>query len=144
MRSRNNLSSLLGAVKDTQIVLQSQKRKYSCSKRVFSGVYSRIAVMGGVLTQKDNPLDHEGMPCRDGKTLQELYENYGVRQHTIAKMSDMALITVNTLVFMTEQKLDEVIQSMVENFHIELLLGERYGLKVAVRTEEKAIEKGGL
>jgi len=106
-------------------------------------VYSRIAVTGGVMTQKDNPLDHECVPCRDGKTLQELFENYGVRQHTIAKMSDIAF-TVNTLVFMTEQELDEVIQSMVENFHIELLLGERYGLKVAVRTEKKAIEKGWL
>jgi hypothetical protein len=44
---------------------------------------------------------------------------------------------------MTEQELDEVIQSMVENFHIELLLGERYGLKVAVRTEKKQLRKVG-
>ncbi len=95
------------------------------------------------MTQKDNPLDHEGVPCRHGKTLQDLFENYGVQQRTIAKMSDMAF-TVNILVFMTEQELDEVIQSRVENFHIELLLGERYGLKVAVRTEKKGIEKGGL
>jgi hypothetical protein len=41
---------------------------------------------------------------------------------------------------MTEQELDDVIQTMVENFHIELLFGERYGLKAAVRAEKKAIE----
>ncbi len=43
-------------------------------------------------------------------------------------MRDM-VFTVNTLIAMTEQELDEVIQTMVENFHIELLLGQRYGLK---------------
>jgi hypothetical protein len=29
---------------------------------------------------------------------------------------------------------------MVENFHIELLFGERYGVKAAIRAEKKAIE----
>jgi hypothetical protein len=52
--------------------------------------------------------------------------------------------TVNTLVQMTELELDEVIQIMLEDFHIGLLLGERYGLKVAVQAEKKTIEEGGL
>jgi hypothetical protein len=43
--------------------------------------------------------------------------------HTLAQMRDM-VFTVNTLIAMTEQELDEVIQTMVENFHIELLLGQ--------------------
>jgi hypothetical protein len=94
------------------------------------------------MTHKDNPLAYEfftGMPRREGKTLEELFENYGVRHHTLAKMSDMGF-TVNTLIRMTEQELDEVIQTMVENFHIELLFGERYGVKAAIRAEKKAIE----
>jgi hypothetical protein len=52
--------------------------------------------------------------------------------------------TVNTLVQMTEPELDEVIQIMLEDFHIGLLLGERYGFKVAVQAEKKTIEEGGL
>jgi hypothetical protein len=58
-------------------------------------------------------------------------------------MSDMGF-TVNTLVRMTEPELDEVIQIMLEDFHMGLLLGERYGLKVAVWAEKKTIEEGGL
>ncbi|CAM6019410.1 unnamed protein product [Sphagnum balticum] len=95
------------------------------------------------MTQKDNPLAHEGMPRWEGKSLGQLFEKFGVRRHTIAKMSDMAF-TVNTLVRMTEPELDEVIQIMLEDFLMGLLLGERYGLKVAVRVEKKTIEEGGL
>jgi hypothetical protein len=94
------------------------------------------------MAHKDSPLAYEfftGMPRREGKTLEELFENYGVRHHTLAKMSDLGF-TVNTLIRMTEQELDEVIQTMVENFHIELLFGERYGVKAAIRAEKKAIE----
>jgi hypothetical protein len=58
----------------------------------------------------------------------QLFEYYGMWHHTLAQMSDMGF-TVNTLIAMTEQELDEVIQTMVENFHIQLVLGERYGLK---------------
>jgi hypothetical protein len=95
------------------------------------------------MTQKDNPLAHEGMPRWEGKSLGEMFEKFGVRRHTIAKMSDMAF-TVNTLVRMTEPELDEVIQIMLEEFHMGLLLGERDGLQVAVRVEKKTIEEGGL
>jgi hypothetical protein len=95
------------------------------------------------MTQKDNPLAHEGMPRWEGKSLGEMFEKFGVRRHTIAKMSDMEF-TVNTLVRMTEPELDEVIQIMLEDFHMGLLLGERYGLKIAVRVEKKTIEEGEL
>ncbi|CAM6044037.1 unnamed protein product [Sphagnum compactum] len=94
------------------------------------------------MAQKDNPLAYEfftGMPRRETRTLEDLFDNYGVRHQTLAKISDMGF-TVNTLIRMTEQELDDVIQTMVENFHIELLFGERYGLKAAVRAEKKAIE----
>ncbi len=94
------------------------------------------------MAQKDNPLAYEfftGMPRQETRTLEDLFDNYGVRHQTLAKISDMGF-TVNTLIRMTEQELDDVIQTMVENFHIELLFGERYGLKAAVRAEKKAIE----
>jgi len=94
------------------------------------------------MAQKDNPLAYEfftGMPRRETRTLEDLFDNYGVRHQTLAKINDMGF-TVNTLIRMTEQELDDVIQTMVENFHIELLFGERYGLKAAVRAEKKAIE----
>ncbi len=80
------------------------------------------------MTKKDNPLAHEGMPRWEGKSLGEQFEKFGVRCHTIAKMSDMGC-TVNTLVRMTKPELDEVIQIMLEDFHMGLLLGERYGLR---------------
>jgi len=80
------------------------------------------------MTQKDNPLAHESMPRWEGKSLGEQFEKFGVRCHTIAKMSDMGC-TVNTLVRMTKPELDEVIQIMLEDFHMGLLLGERYGLR---------------
>jgi hypothetical protein len=45
---------------------------------------------------------------------------------------------------MTEPELDEVIHIMLEDFRMGLLLGERYGLKVAVRAEKKKLRKVGF
>jgi hypothetical protein len=45
---------------------------------------------------------------------------------------------------MTEPELFEVIQIMLEDFHMGLLLGDWYGLKVAAWAEKKTIEEGGL
>lgn len=95
------------------------------------------------MAQKDNPLAYEfgftGMPRREAKTLEDLFKNYGVRLQTIARMCDMGF-TVNTLLRMTEQELDDVIATMVENYQVELLFGERYGIKSAVRAEKKSLD----
>lgn len=96
------------------------------------------------MTQKDNPLAHEGVPLWEGKSLGELFEKFGVRAPHHRQDEWYMGFTVNTLVQMTEPELDEVIQIMLEDFHIGLLLGERYGFKVAVQAEKKTIEEGGL
>jgi hypothetical protein len=104
---------------------------------------SAMCEMTMAMPQKDNPLACEfgftGMARREVKTLEDFFKNYGVRLQTIARMCDMGF-TVNTLIRMTEQELDDVIATMVDNYHVELLFGEKYGIKSAVRAEKKALD----
>eukprot|EP00249_Psilotum_nudum_P007044 c20267_g1_i1 orf=376-1494(-) len=77
---------------------------------------------------------------RDINPLRDLFKDYGVRMTTIAKVVEMGF-TVNTLVNMTEQEIDDVIKTMLECYRIELLVGERYGFKSAIRAEKKRQEE---
>nr|AAF23870.1 WelLFY protein [Welwitschia mirabilis] len=72
--------------------------------------------------------------------LEELFRNYGVRYITMTKMMEMGF-TVSTLLNMTEQELDEVIRTLVEIYRMELLVGEKYGIKSAVRAEKRRLEE---
>lgn len=68
------------------------------------------------------------------RSLEDLFRDYGVRASTVAKVTEMGF-TVSTLVNMTEEEIEDVInKSMVD---VELLLGERYGLKSAIRAEKR-------
>lgn len=49
--------------------------------------------------------------------------------------------TVSTLVNMTEAELDDVIQTISDILQMELLVGERYGIKSAVRAEKKHLDE---
>ncbi|KAH9329062.1 hypothetical protein KI387_001170 [Taxus chinensis] len=72
--------------------------------------------------------------------LEELFRNYGVRYITLTKMVDMGF-TVNTLVNMTEQELDDVVRTLVEIYRIDLLVGEKYGIKSAIRAERRRFDE---
>lgn len=74
------------------------------------------------------------------KLLEDLFNDYGVRLTTIAKFMELGF-TVSTLVNMTEQEIDDVIKTMLEGYHVELLVGEKYGLKAAIRAERKRQEE---
>nr|BAA93436.1 GpLFY [Gnetum parvifolium] len=72
--------------------------------------------------------------------LEELFRHYGVRYITMTKMMEMGF-TVNTLVNMTEQELDEAIRTLVEIYRMELLVGEKYGIKSAIRAERRRLDE---
>ena len=49
--------------------------------------------------------------------------------------------TVSTLVDMKEEELDDMMNSLSHLFRWELLVGERYGIKAAVRAERRRLEE---
>nr|AAF77606.1 ZamfuLFY protein [Zamia furfuracea] len=73
-------------------------------------------------------------------SLEDLFRHYGVRYVTLTKMVEMGF-TVNTLVNMTEQEVDDVIRALVEIYRTDLLVGEKYGIKSAVRAERKRLDE---
>nr|AAD38872.1 WelNdly protein [Welwitschia mirabilis]AAD41615.1 NEEDLY homolog [Welwitschia mirabilis] len=77
---------------------------------------------------------------KDLKSLEDLFKNYGVRYLTLAKMSEMGF-TASTLINMTEEEIDELMKTLVEIYHVDLLIGERYGIKSAVRAEKKRLQE---
>nr|QVX19917.1 LEAFY 1 [Anemia villosa] len=74
------------------------------------------------------------------KSLEDLFKDYGVRTATTMGVLEMGF-TVSTLVSMTEKEVDEVIKTMVEGLHMDLLVGERYGMKSALRAERRRREE---
>nr|QVX19924.1 LEAFY 3 [Equisetum giganteum] len=49
--------------------------------------------------------------------------------------------TVSTLVNMTELEIDDLVQALLDGFHPDLLVGEKYGLKSAIRAEKRRLEE---
>lgn len=72
--------------------------------------------------------------------LEELFQAYGIRYYTAAKIAELGF-TVNTLVDMKDEELDEMMNSLSQIFRWELLVGERYGIKAAVRAERRRIDE---
>nr|ADO33969.1 NEEDLY protein [Pinus armandii] len=73
------------------------------------------------------------------KSLEDLFKEYGVRYLTLAKMTEMGF-TANTLVNMTEEEIEDLMKTLVELYHMDLLIGERYGIKSAIRAEKKRLQ----
>uniref|UniRef100_A0A803NB82 Floricaula/leafy-like transcription factor n=1 Tax=Chenopodium quinoa TaxID=63459 RepID=A0A803NB82_CHEQI len=71
--------------------------------------------------------------------LEELFQAYGIRYYTAAKIAEMGF-TVNTLVDMKEEEVDEMMNSLSHLFRWDLLVGERYGIKAAIRAERRRLE----
>ncbi|KDP22528.1 hypothetical protein JCGZ_26359 [Jatropha curcas] len=72
--------------------------------------------------------------------LEELFQAYGIRYYTAAKIAELGF-TVNTLLNMKDEELDEMMNSLCQIFRWDLLVGERYGIKAAVRAERRRLEE---
>lgn len=75
--------------------------------------------------------------------LEELFQAYGIRYHTAAKIAELGF-TVNTLLDMKDEELDEMMNSLGHLFRWELLVGERYGIKAAIRAERRRLDEDDL
>nr|AAT57872.1 leafy/floricaula-like protein [Hevea brasiliensis]AAT57873.1 leafy/floricaula-like protein [Hevea brasiliensis] len=72
--------------------------------------------------------------------LEELFQAYGIRYYTAAKIAELGF-TVNTLVDMKDEELDEMMNSLSQILRWDLLVGERYGIKAAVRAERRRLDE---
>ena len=72
--------------------------------------------------------------------IEELFQAYGIRYYTAAKIAELGF-TVSTLLGMKEEELDEMMNSVSQIFRWELLVGERFGIKAAVRAERRRLEE---
>nr|O22621.1 RecName: Full=Protein ALF; AltName: Full=Aberrant leaf and flower protein [Petunia x hybrida]AAC49912.1 ALF protein [Petunia x hybrida] len=72
--------------------------------------------------------------------LEEMFQAYGIRYYTAAKITELGF-TVNTLLDMKDDELDDMMNSLSQIFRWELLVGERYGIKAAIRAERRRLEE---
>ncbi|XP_041992900.1 floricaula protein-like [Salvia splendens] len=75
-------------------------------------------------------------PPRELGGLEELFQAYGIRYFTAAKIAELGF-TVNTLLDMRDEELDDMMNSLCQIFRWDLLVGERYGIRAAVRAERR-------
>nr|ALP44209.1 LEAFY-like protein [Vuralia turcica] len=83
------------------------------------------------------PVAHPARALLGG--LEDLFHAYGVRYYTAAKVADLGF-TANTLLDMKDEELDDMMNSLSQIFRWDLLVGERYGIKAAVRAERRRID----
>ncbi|CAL1389245.1 unnamed protein product [Linum trigynum] len=81
-------------------------------------------------------------PARDlvMSGLEGLFQTYGIRYYTVAKIAELGF-TVSTLLEMKEEELDEMMTNLSQIFRWELFVGERFGVKAAVRAERRRLEE---
>ncbi|CAH8364242.1 unnamed protein product [Eruca vesicaria subsp. sativa] len=72
--------------------------------------------------------------------LEGLFGPYGVRFYTTAKIAELGF-TASTLVGMKDEELEDMMNSLSHIFRWELLVGERYGVKAAVRAERRRLQE---
>lgn len=63
-----------------------------------------------------------------------------MQQSTVAVMGQMGF-TLSTLINMKDEEVDFVIKSMIEEYHLDLLMGEQFGIKAAVRAKRRLLEE---
>ncbi|KAF8051873.1 hypothetical protein N665_1658s0009 [Sinapis alba] len=73
-------------------------------------------------------------------SLEGLFGPYGVRFYTAAKIAELGF-TASTLVGMKDEELEDMMNSLSHIFRWELLVGERYGIKAAVRAERRRLQE---
>nr|AAO73068.1 LEAFY-like protein 1 [Idahoa scapigera] len=72
--------------------------------------------------------------------LEELFGAYGIRFYTAAKITELGF-TASTLLGMKDEELEDMMNSLSHIFRCELLVGERYGIKAAVRAERRRLQE---
>jgi hypothetical protein len=72
--------------------------------------------------------------------LEELFQAYGIRYYTAAKIAELGF-TVSTLVNMKDDELDDMMNSLSQIFRWDLLVGERYGIKASIRAERRRLDE---
>ncbi|CAA2948253.1 protein ALF [Olea europaea var. sylvestris] len=82
------------------------------------------------------PMQTFSVRARELGSLEDLLQPYGIRYFTAAKIAELGF-TVNTLLDMKDEELDEMMNSLSHIFRWDLLVGERYGIKAAVRAERR-------
>ncbi|KAK9278744.1 hypothetical protein L1049_028320 [Liquidambar formosana] len=75
--------------------------------------------------------------------LEDLFQAYGIRYYTAAKIAELGF-TVSTLLDMKDEELDDMMNSLSQIFRWDLLVGERYGIKAAVRAERRRLDDEDL
>ncbi|CAL0325255.1 unnamed protein product [Lupinus luteus] len=75
--------------------------------------------------------------------LEELFHDYGIRYYTAAKVAELGF-TASTLLDMKDEELDDMMNSLSQIFRWDLLVGERYGIKAAVRAQRRRIDEQEL
>ncbi|CAO2043569.1 unnamed protein product [Urochloa humidicola] len=82
-------------------------------------------------------------PVSVPRELEDLVAGYGVRPSTVARISELGF-TASTLLAMTERELDDMMAALAGLFRWDLLLGERFGLRAALRAERgRVLSLGG-
>lgn len=71
--------------------------------------------------------------------LEDLFQAYGIRYYTAAKIAELGF-TVSTLLDMKDEELEDMMNSLSHIFRWDLLVGERYGIKAAVRAERRRLD----
>ncbi|WCJ36358.1 hypothetical protein M5689_017562 [Euphorbia peplus] len=71
--------------------------------------------------------------------LDELFEGYGIRDYTAAKIAELGF-TVNTLLDMKDEELDDMMNTLSQIFRWELHVREGYGIKAAVRAQRRRLK----
>jgi hypothetical protein len=74
------------------------------------------------------------LPPHAPRELEDLVAGYGVRPSTVARISELGF-TASTLLGMTERELDDMMAALAGLFRWDVLLGERFGLRAALRAE---------
>ncbi|XP_057519053.1 floricaula/leafy homolog [Amaranthus tricolor] len=97
---------------------------------------------GGATTNNNTPaVAGTGLGGNSGSAcLEDLFQAYGIRYYTAAKIAEMGF-TVSTLVDMKEEEVEEMMNSLSHLFRWDLLVGERYGIKAAIRAEKRRLEE---
>lgn len=72
--------------------------------------------------------------------LEDLFQAYGIRYYTAAKIAELGF-TMNTLLHMKDDELDDMMNSISQIYRWDLLVGERYGIRAAVRAERRRLDE---
>ncbi|KAK3042479.1 hypothetical protein RJ639_000203 [Escallonia herrerae] len=99
-------------------------------------------VFDAVAVAQPPPVEVAPYPVRPREVggLEVLFQAYGIRYYTAAKIAELGF-TANTLVDMKDEELDDMMNSLCQIFRWDLLVGERYGIKSAVRAERRRLEE---